>query len=484
MKLDDVLGDLEDEQSEIDLEECEKLDDFNVLDDVKELDDLDLDLEHYHEEEEFRDALDLEDILKYDEEYGDDDSLYREMMLEEYHKKEIVEERSPQAAPPLNRATARTRVGKLEETSTLPRGTVKSRVAIDGTQSISRAAIERIIGTDEESQVKTEQEGSGFAATSTKKKEKKKKNPYILPAFAGAIAALALFGCGFLVHTIIQEAKEQEAALTLDVELEIPERGEFISYQGYEIPVHEDVPKYNYDNRWFYPDENGYMHYEMDGGGRAIPGIDVSHHQLMIDWSQVADAGFEFAMIRVARRGYGEEGNLGPDDLYRQNIEGALANGLHVGVYFFSQATSLWEVVDEVKLLLELIEEYDISYPVVFDWEFITTEPARTDHVTGAEITEMALYFCEKVEAAGYTPAIYFNLDMAYRYLDLSTLKEYPFWLAQLTDKPHFYYHFDIWQYTFTGKVPGIDMDVDLNLSFRDFAAEKAARDARNAQLN
>lgn len=248
---------------------------------------------------------------------------------------------------------------------------------------------------------------------------------------------------------------------------------EYISFQGTQIPVQEGVALNPYDNLGFYFDKNNYICYE-NGNQKAIPGIDVSIHQGIIDWKKVADAGFEFAMIRVGFRGYASEGKLMMDENYVMNIVGARKAGLDVGVYFFSQAVNLREIDEEVAMLQNLIATYDITYPVVFDWEFITHDTsARTTFATGDDITQLALRFCEQIEQAGYTPAIYFNMDLAYRYLDLSLLDHYTFWLAQYNARPTFYYDFDMWQYSQSGTVDGIDGPVDLNLSFRDFAAEK-----------
>ncbi len=290
----------------------------------------------------------------------------------------------------------------------------------------------------------------------------------ILSIFSIVISAV---GC-YLIYAIIQEKKAIDNPSTPDINYIMPDEGDYIDYQGFKIPVKEDVPLNSYDARGFFYDDNGYMRYELNGQ-EAILGIDVSYHQKLINWEEVAEAGIEFAMIRVGRRGYGEEGTLGMDELYVENITGALRNGIKVGVYFFSQATNLWEVDEEVVMLLSLIEPYDITYPVVFDWEFVPgVEYARTNFVTGQEITTMTKYFCEQVENAGYQPMVYLNLDFGYLYLDLSELKQYPIWLAELNLRPRFYYHFDMWQYSFTGVVPGIEGDVDMNLSFRDFDAE------------
>lgn len=276
-----------------------------------------------------------------------------------------------------------------------------------------------------------------------------------------------------LILAVLKENEELDTLLPPVAPAVTPqEEGNFIQYQSYQVPVLEDVPVNSYDARGFYTDNLGFVQYEMDGD-RGIMGIDVSYHQQTIDWAEVAASGIEFAMIRVARRGYGEEGSLGLDTHYVENILGAMANGIHVGVYFFSQATNLWEVDEEIAMLLSLIENYDITYPVVFDWEYITTSDwARTDDVTGDEVTAMAKHFCQKIAYEGYIPAIYFNMDMGYLHYDLSELTDYSFWLAELNTRPRFYYDFDMWQYSFTGSVAGIQGDVDMNLSFRDYSLE------------
>lgn len=307
----------------------------------------------------------------------------------------------------------------------------------------------------------------------------RKKTRALMPLLlCGAVTAAVISG-GAVISSVFRELKGEEVILPEEVHIHVPEEIPTIDYLGMKIPIESDVPVNSYDGRGFYVDsETGYLRYEVSGFS-AIPGIDVSYHQREIDWKQVAEAGFEFAMIRAGRRGYGAEGKIDADTEYVTNIKGALENGLEVGVYFFSQAVTMIEVMEEFNFLMDLIQGYDITYPVVFDWEFISeADWARTDHVTGDEITDMIRFFNEKLIAAGYTPMVYLNLDFAYRYLTLSDLKDYSIWLAELNSLPRFYYHYDMLQYSFTGKVPGIEVDVDLNLSFRDFAAEtRAARE-------
>lgn len=212
---------------------------------------------------------------------------------------------------------------------------------------------------------------------------------------------------------------------------------------------------------------DGFMTYTGPGGPGRV-GIDVSAHQKEIDWTQVAESGVEFAIIRVGYRGY-ETGNLNLDAYFEANITGALENGLTVGIYFFSQATDVAEAEEEAAQVLEWIEPYPITYPVVFDWEPIWDAPARTDYVEDETVTECAKAFCEAVEAAGYIPAVYFNRNQGYGVMDLAKLSDYDFWLAEYEPVPSFRYHFEIWQYSCTGTVPGIALPVDLNLCLTEY---------------
>ena len=192
-------------------------------------------------------------------------------------------------------------------------------------------------------------------------------------------------------------------------------------------------------------------------------GIDVSKYQFDVDWQQVADAGIEFAMIRVGFRGYGS-GALAEDSYARANLQGALDAGLDVGVYFFSQAISVEEAEEEARYVLDYIVGYDITMPVVFDWEIPSVENPRSQDVDPRTLTDCALAFCKVIEDAGYTPMVYFNTLQARNDLYISELTDYPFWLALYTPRMRFPYKIQMWQYTDSGKIPGIEAYVDLNI--------------------
>ena len=197
-------------------------------------------------------------------------------------------------------------------------------------------------------------------------------------------------------------------------------------------------------------------------------GVDVSSHQQEIDWQAVADAGVDFAIVRVGYRGY-SDGEIFTDSMAGQNLRGALDAGLDVGVYFFSQAVTEQEAREEAWFVLDTIDGLPIRYPVLFDWEGVADDAARTDEVTGPEMTRFAQAFCEEAERAGYTAGVYFNQSYGYNSLDLRALNGYEFWLAEYDEAQSFAYEVQLWQYDYQGRVPGIETTVDLNLCYKDY---------------
>ncbi len=197
----------------------------------------------------------------------------------------------------------------------------------------------------------------------------------------------------------------------------------------------------------------------------VLRGIDVSEHQKEIDWAK-ASAVLDFACIRLGRRGY-TAGGLFEDPWYEQNMRGATQNGLKTGVYFFSQAVNVGEAIEEANFVLKRIADYNVSGPVVYDWEKVPEEEARTDELTVESRTDCAVAFCETIRRAGYTPCVYFNRDIGYYGYDLTRLTDYMFWFTLPESQfPNFYYACDIWQYSFTEQVPGVSGNADLNLWF------------------
>ncbi len=231
------------------------------------------------------------------------------------------------------------------------------------------------------------------------------------------------------------------------------------------VPIYGDVPASDLDLSGLTM-RNGYAYYEENGEIISTTGVDVSEFQGAIDWEQVKQADIDFAFIRVGYRTYGD-GIITYDNEFQRNIEGAQKAGIKVGAYFYSQATNADEAVEEADAMIDALAPYDISLPVVYDWEIVHTDSARTDDVSVEALADCCVAFCERIKDSGYTPMVYQNTGTAMHKLDLPRIKDYDFWLAEYGDSPSYYYDFKIWQYTNTGHVPGIEGDVDLNIWFR-----------------
>ena len=198
--------------------------------------------------------------------------------------------------------------------------------------------------------------------------------------------------------------------------------------------------------------------------GPTRRGLDVSQHQGDIDWNRVRAEGFDFAFIRIGYRGY-SVGDIYPDERARENLAQARAAGFDVGVYFYAQAISTEEAQEEARWCLDFLAGESLDLPVVYDWEYVSPS-ARTGGMDRNTLTECVKTFCAAIESGGYQPMIYFNNHVSRDLMDLEELSEYPFWLAQYRDQLDYPYQVNFWQYTETGKIPGIEGDVDIDLMF------------------
>lgn len=223
------------------------------------------------------------------------------------------------------------------------------------------------------------------------------------------------------------------------------------------------VARHAYDREAFVRDGDRLFYTDRQGCKSRL-GVDVSHHQGKIDWKQVKAAGYEFAFLRIGYRGYGEEGKLCADREFENNIKGAQEAGLDVGVYFFAQAVNEAEALEEAAFVLELLKDYELQLPVVYDPESILDAKARTDNVTKGQFTKNAAAFCEAVKKAGYEPMIYCNMLWQAFKLDLAQLSAYPIWYADYEAAPQTPYQFTFWQYSNTANVPGIEGDADVDI--------------------
>ena len=220
-------------------------------------------------------------------------------------------------------------------------------------------------------------------------------------------------------------------------------------------------------------------------------GIDVSRWQGTINWNAVKASGIKFVMIKACGLEYGEEG-IYVDKNFTKNIEGALAAGLQVGVYAFSDVITETDTINLANKVTELVKGYKITYPIVFDFEGSSLTPA----VSKTDLTNLAIKFCDIVKGAGYTPMVYANTNYfknKYNVSDLSS--KYKIWLA-IYYQPQYYgetydghwyasdiypqvnYPFQMWQYTSQGRVNGISGNVDLSVAFFSYSGTSVSTSA------
>lgn len=206
-------------------------------------------------------------------------------------------------------------------------------------------------------------------------------------------------------------------------------------------------------------------------------GIDVSKHNGNIDWAKVKESGVNFAIVRVGNRGYGAEGNLVTDPKFVDNMKGAISNGIDVGVYFYSQAITEAEAIEEADMTLKLIKENGfegkIKYPIIIDTE---KSGGRADSLSKEARTAVVKAFCERVKKSGYEPMIYANKDWLLNNLNMNQLESYDVWVAHynnttdpIKNPTDYKGKYQIWQYTSTGKINGISGDVDLNIGYKKY---------------
>ncbi|MBR1440533.1 MAG: glycoside hydrolase family 25 protein [Lachnospiraceae bacterium] len=230
--------------------------------------------------------------------------------------------------------------------------------------------------------------------------------------------------------------------------------------------VNTDLQLSEFMDENFVTDENGRMTYMGDDGVITHAGIDVSKFQGEIDWAKVKESGIEFAIIRAGLRGYGAEGKIVEDETYRANIEGAIANGIKVGVYFFSQAVNEEEAKEEAQTILDLVEGYPLDYPIYIDIEQVADSASRTRNVSPETRTAVVRTFLSVVEGAGYQGGIYGNLKSFLMLLDVKQLEEYPKWYAAYSMPLYYPYRYHMLQYSENGNVDGINGHVDMNIFF------------------
>lgn len=211
--------------------------------------------------------------------------------------------------------------------------------------------------------------------------------------------------------------------------------------------------------------------YTDNGKKISRVGVDISKHNGQVNFNSIKAAGVDYVMLRLGARGY-STGQLSLDDNFVENMEAAIEAGLDIGVYFYSQAISQDEVMQEANFVIQNLEPYraHITYPVAYDMEKVANDTARIDGLSRDDKTAIAATFLSGMQAAGYIPMVYGNKEWLIKNIDLAKLQDYDVWLSQEQDIPDYPYQFAMWQYTTTGVLNGVTGDASLNLCFVDYS--------------
>lgn len=223
----------------------------------------------------------------------------------------------------------------------------------------------------------------------------------------------------------------------------------------------------------------------------ASLGIDVSRYQGQIDWSLVAQSGVQFAMIRVGYRTQAT-GVLNEDPYARYNLQEAQKYGIKVGAYFFSSAINYEEAIEEANFTANLIDKYQITYPVAFDCEGFSKQSSR-QYGLGKDVrTALAVAFLDTIVVRGYTPMFYASKNEMTNSAewDMNTLaSRYKIWVSWYPSVPFpgtpactYPGTHSMWQYSAKSTVPGVSGTVDMNVAYFSYTETASAKDTSGAE--
>lgn len=193
-------------------------------------------------------------------------------------------------------------------------------------------------------------------------------------------------------------------------------------------------------------------------------GIDVSKWQGKVDWKKVKADGVQFAILRA---GYGRVATQ-KDETFEDNYKGCKAVGMPCGIYWYSYAVTEEEAKKEAAVCLEVIKGKQFEYPIYFD-----LEEKKQLALGKSACTAIAKAFLETVEKAGYWVGLYMSKSHLESHISEELRERYAIWVAHYGVKATSYKgQFGMWQKSSTGKVDGIEGNVDLNECYIDYPTE------------
>ena len=142
-----------------------------------------------------------------------------------------------------------------------------------------------------------------------------------------------------------------------------------------------------------------------------------------------------------------------------------IINGINVGVYFFTQATTEAEAVEEASMALTLCSGYNLSYPIFVDTEN-GSGAARANGLDKGTRTACVAAFCKTIANGGRKAGVYASKSWYNNKIDASAFSNYFIWVAQYNTTCNYKGKYNMWQYSSKGSVPGIKGNVDVNIAY------------------
>lgn len=200
---------------------------------------------------------------------------------------------------------------------------------------------------------------------------------------------------------------------------------------------------------------------DQDTGKPYILGVDVSKYQGSIDWAKVKEDGIRFAILRV-----GSSNNNGVyiDPYFEENYLGCIANGIAVGAYIFTYADTESEQNEEILKFLPALTGKTFKYPV-----FVDVEYSGLATLGSSQLSSLIKRYMDILDQKGFIPGWYSYTNFINSYIDKDMLKDYPLWVADYRSALGYAGPYDIWQYTSSGTVSGINGNVDMNRDYRGY---------------
>lgn len=194
--------------------------------------------------------------------------------------------------------------------------------------------------------------------------------------------------------------------------------------------------------------------------------IDLSKYNRVVDWKAVSD-NVDGIILRVGYRGY-SSGKIVLDPMFKNYARECFNYAIPFGIYFMSQAITPMEAIEEADFALNYAEDFNASLPIFIDSEDGdgTAKIVRADALNKIDRTNVCEFFCNTINNSRRKAGIYASTSWFENRLDVSRLNNYLLWVAQYGPKCTAKHRVDMWQYTSSGQVPGINGKVDCSILY------------------